>query len=759
MSDVVLFNQAQAADVLLLSQGLQGPRGDTGASGTLVTSGLTFRTPQQQLAVADDAASDSTPFNNLVTAVKASAITGYQYGNAGGAVYIPQGAPAYRLSTTVSIDIATKFKGDGGGFPPALWSSLVHADPDTTAFIVQSWNTNGATGTDAGDLFTGAGTTFDGVGVLGAYNGTTHLEAEVHAFHGRGTAAFRDGGAFDMQGDAIHLRAGVGLPELGGANGWRVDRFFAQDCRRGLYAGTSDTNAGVAIQLMVSGAREFGYYDESGASNTHLGALIQLCGVAGDGTADKPASGCHSSGHHYFVIAGEEAWCSVNPPSGTTDWNTGWGYFEDGGAVVPGYPTWFNGMVCRAGGASRIVNGGLILGQYEEGSQPPSQHGGSVLTIGGSQGNRPVGGGRINCSGHVVQINSLLVDRGSIEIANDYGGGILVGRPSAGNPAIVRANSSATGLALCAPNGTQTIVATNTDVSLGPCYANSGLFEPFADNAMSLGGSGHRWTELWAASATIQTSDRQHKSQVRDLSGEQFAALLDAVGAVPLVAFKMKDAVKAKGKGARDHYGIIAQDLHDELVKRDLDPFLGGVLGRDPVMEDIEEEYEVEQEATRTEIVPAERVEIIEGKAVLLRENVERQVPDMQQVQVHDEHGEPIIIPGRDEQKIYVPIFDEAGNPKVALGPKIKRFRLTKSGKRVADPNGPIAEIVQPAIAPRPLTHPVPRMETVKRKRIVQRPKSVDGEQLWIWNVRYTEFFALRQAWMERALVRKAEAA
>jgi hypothetical protein len=80
-----------------------------------------------------------------------------------------------------------------------------------------------------------------------------------------------------------------------------------------------------------------------------------------------------------------------------------------------------------------------------------------------------------------------------------------------------------------------------------------------ADNVASCGTAGQRWTQVYAATGSISTSDAREKQQIRELSDQEHgvAVRLKAL----LRTFKFNDAVAAKGEAARIHFGIIAQDV------------------------------------------------------------------------------------------------------------------------------------------------------------------------------------------------------
>ena len=84
-----------------------------------------------------------------------------------------------------------------------------------------------------------------------------------------------------------------------------------------------------------------------------------------------------------------------------------------------------------------------------------------------------------------------------------------------------------------------------------------------------MGTSGARWTQLFAATSTIGTSDRNEKQNEAAISAAEKRVAIAAKGL--LKKFKFKDAVTEKGSDARIHFGIIAQDLQDAFSAEGLD--------------------------------------------------------------------------------------------------------------------------------------------------------------------------------------------
>jgi hypothetical protein len=84
-------------------------------------------------------------------------------------------------------------------------------------------------------------------------------------------------------------------------------------------------------------------------------------------------------------------------------------------------------------------------------------------------------------------------------------------------------------------------------------------FFPLTDNATTCGRASERWSVVYAATGTINTSDEREKQDIADLSETEKRVAVALKGA--LKKFRFKDAVAAKGDDARIHVGIIAQDV------------------------------------------------------------------------------------------------------------------------------------------------------------------------------------------------------
>ena len=89
------------------------------------------------------------------------------------------------------------------------------------------------------------------------------------------------------------------------------------------------------------------------------------------------------------------------------------------------------------------------------------------------------------------------------------------------------------------------------------------------DNAIDLGASNGRFDDIYATNSAIQTSDRNEKQDIEQMSDAESRVAVVAKGL--LRKFRWIDSVEEKGNDARTHFGIIAQDLQDAFTAEGLD--------------------------------------------------------------------------------------------------------------------------------------------------------------------------------------------
>jgi hypothetical protein len=90
-----------------------------------------------------------------------------------------------------------------------------------------------------------------------------------------------------------------------------------------------------------------------------------------------------------------------------------------------------------------------------------------------------------------------------------------------------------------------------------------------ADNSVDIGQVNARLDDIFATNGTIQTSDRNDKQDIEELSDAEARVAVVAKGLMR--KFRWKSAVAEKGDDARTHFGIIAQDLQDAFTAESLD--------------------------------------------------------------------------------------------------------------------------------------------------------------------------------------------
>lgn len=102
---------------------------------------------------------------------------------------------------------------------------------------------------------------------------------------------------------------------------------------------------------------------------------------------------------------------------------------------------------------------------------------------------------------------------------------------------------------------------------------------PKSDNSYEFGTGALRWSTLYAATSTINTSDRNEKQNIRDISIAE-KAVASALKS-QMKAFLFKDAFEKKGDKARIHFGVIAQDVFAAFEAENLDPTRYGIFCSD----------------------------------------------------------------------------------------------------------------------------------------------------------------------------------
>jgi len=113
------------------------------------------------------------------------------------------------------------------------------------------------------------------------------------------------------------------------------------------------------------------------------------------------------------------------------------------------------------------------------------------------------------------------------------------------------------------------ITGNSTSISEAMRIDSYGNVVPGTDDAQDFGSSSKRWDDIYATNTTIQSSDRELKQDIEELTEAETRVAQACKGL--LRKYRWKNAVAQKGDEARIHFGIIAQDLEDAFTAEGLD--------------------------------------------------------------------------------------------------------------------------------------------------------------------------------------------
>ncbi|MEF2265329.1 tail fiber domain-containing protein [Janthinobacterium sp. LS2A] len=99
---------------------------------------------------------------------------------------------------------------------------------------------------------------------------------------------------------------------------------------------------------------------------------------------------------------------------------------------------------------------------------------------------------------------------------------------------------------------------------------------PWEDNVIGLGSFNRRWTNIYASTGVVQTSDARHKTAVVALSGNEIAAAIQL--AREIGKYRFLEAVREKGTAARQHIGMTVQRAIEVMESHRLDPLAYGFI-------------------------------------------------------------------------------------------------------------------------------------------------------------------------------------
>lgn len=101
----------------------------------------------------------------------------------------------------------------------------------------------------------------------------------------------------------------------------------------------------------------------------------------------------------------------------------------------------------------------------------------------------------------------------------------------------------------------------------------TGNTTPGSDNGQTLGDGSFRWSTVYAATGTINTSDKREKTPLRKLNSQEIACGLE-LAQTGCGVFQWLNSVEEKGAdNARLHVGYTVQDVIAVMRKHNLNPF------------------------------------------------------------------------------------------------------------------------------------------------------------------------------------------
>ena len=130
-------------------------------------------------------------------------------------------------------------------------------------------------------------------------------------------------------------------------------------------------------------------------------------------------------------------------------------------------------------------------------------------------------------------------------------------------------------------SSSSSLVALGNSSGYGVFVNGSSAFAPSVDNTLNCGSSGFRWSTVYATTGTINTSDKNQKQQIENLTNVELAVATELKSKIK--TFKFNDAVATKGSAARKHIGWIAQDVQDTFSNHGLNASDYGMFCSDEV--------------------------------------------------------------------------------------------------------------------------------------------------------------------------------
>lgn len=196
------------------------------------------------------------------------------------------------------------------------------------------------------------------------------------------------------------------------------------------------------------------------------------------------------------------------------------------------------------------------------------------VTVAGTQ---TISGAKTFSSGATFTTNPVTCSGGFISSEQNY--------TATGTSSFYQADGTGTQILYSTKNS-----ATSSDWGVKFIIGNSGSgnsqtitaalnVRPDTDNTKSLGTGTYRWSVVYAATGSINTSDANLKTEIADLDAAEKRVAQQIKGLIK--KFKFKDAVAEKGSNARIHVGVIAQEVAAAFAAEGLDAHKYGLFCED----------------------------------------------------------------------------------------------------------------------------------------------------------------------------------
>lgn len=345
-------------------------------------------------------------------------------------------------------------------------------------------------------------------------------------------------------------------------------------------------------------------------------------------------------------------------------------------------------------------------------------------------------------SGSVLKSPTINLKPGRAEFTS-AGQEIVIGNPTTASTVQQLFYSSGHGVGV--PDATLYVTGGTSAANEGTVVVNSGELvsyggiRPATDNGKDLGTGSYRWNDLFVGNAPTVGSDARIKLWLGEFTDEE----LDAVDEIGLGTYQLLASRALKGDEARLHAGAIAQQVQAAFAAHGLDARRRGLWCEDPVIETVEETYEVEAAAVETYLEDVEVISVVDGAAVVKIESVERTRPVMIEIPVLDGDGNVVMAPGR------------PGKPGRPAEPERRLVDEETGDVKVIPAVAERPEI--PAVPPMPRVHHVPVTTVETRTRRVERQAvDADGIPLTRLSLRYEQLLVMLVAADRRKIARLA---